>query len=31
MAFDDEFVDVGGVESVEGLEGEVVEDEEVDA
>jgi hypothetical protein len=31
MAFDDEFVDVGGVESVEGLEGEVVDDQQVDA
>ena len=31
MAFDDELVDVGGVERVEGLEGEVVDDEQVDA
>ncbi len=31
VAFDDELVDVGGVEGVEGLEGEVVEDEQVDA
>ena len=25
MAFDDEFVDVGGVERVEGLQGEVID------
>src|SRR3954454_16920296 len=31
VAFDDEFVDGGGVGGVEGLEGEVVEDEQVDA
>ena len=31
MSFDDEVVDVGGVEGVEGLEGEVIQDEEVDA
>jgi hypothetical protein len=31
VAFDDELVDIGGVEAVEGLEGEVVEDEQVDS
>ena len=31
VAFDDELVDVGGVERVEGLEREVVDDEQVDA
>ena len=31
MPFDDEFIDVGGVERVEGLENEVIEDQEVEA
>ena len=31
VAFDDEFVDVGGVERIEGLECEVVNDEQVHA
>jgi hypothetical protein len=31
VVFDNEFVDVGGVEYVEGLEREVVDDEQVDA
>ena len=31
VAFDDELVDVGGVERVERLEREVVDDEQVDA
>jgi hypothetical protein len=31
MAFDDQFVDVGGVEGIESLQGEVVDDEQVDA
>src|SRR5947209_7335291 len=31
VAFDDEFVDVGGVGGIEGLESEVVEYEQVDA
>ena len=30
MPFDDELVDVGGVEGVEVLQGEVVDDEQVD-
>ncbi len=30
MALDDELVDVGRVEGVEGLEGEVVKDQKVD-
>jgi hypothetical protein len=30
VAFDDELVDIRGVEGVEGLEGEIIEDEEVD-
>jgi hypothetical protein len=31
VSFDDELVDVGGVETVEWLEGEVVDEEQVDA
>jgi hypothetical protein len=31
VVFDNEFVDVGGVANVEGLEREVVDDEQVDA
>ena len=31
VAFDDELVDIRGVECVEGLEGEVVDDEQIDA
>ena len=31
VAFDDELVDIGGVEGVERLEGEVVDDEQIDA
>jgi hypothetical protein len=31
MALDDQFVDVGGVERIEGGEGEVINDEQVDA